>query len=67
MTSPATIPFRRPPLAELLVPGSVAAALFVMFFNLPGGVMDWLLSLNIALSLVILLTSFFVRKPLEFR
>lgn len=37
-----------------------------MFFNLPGGVMDWLLSLNIALSLVILLTSFFVRKPLEF-
>ncbi len=66
MTSSALPEFRRPRLAEILVPGSVAAALFVMFFNLPGGVMDWLLSLNIALSLIILFTAFFVRKPLEF-
>ena len=66
MKLPAQAPLRRPPLAELLVPGSVAAALFVMFFNLPGGAMDWLLSLNIALSLMILFTAFFVRKPLEF-
>ncbi len=66
MTSTAIPEFRRPRLAEILVPGSVAAALFVMFFNLPGGVMDWLLSLNIALSLIILFTAFFVRKPLEF-
>ncbi|MGI5831653.1 MAG: flagellar biosynthesis protein FlhA [Thermoguttaceae bacterium] len=66
MTSPAQTSLRRPLLAEILVPGSVAGALFVMFFSLPGEVMDWLLSLNITLSLIILFTAFFVRKPLEF-
>lgn len=64
--TPSTPSFRKPYLAEILIPGTVIAALFVMFFNLPGSVMDWFLSLNITLSLLILLTSFFVRKPLDF-
>lgn len=54
------------PLAELLVPGCVTASLLVMFFNIPGALMDWLLAMNIALSLIILLTTFFVRRPIEF-
>ena len=37
-----------------------------MFFNVPGPLMDWLLSFNITLSVVILLTTFFVRRPIEF-
>ena len=65
MTLPKTLAPKLP-LSEILVPGFVVASLFVMFFNLPGGMMDWFLSLNITLSLVILLTTFFVRKPLDF-
>lgn len=59
-------PSSKSPLSEIFIPGFVVASLFVMFFNLPGGVMDWFLSMNITLSLVILLTTFFVRRPLDF-
>ncbi len=59
-------PLPKLPLAEILVPGFVVASLFVMFFNLPGEVMDWFLSLNITLSVIILLTTFFIRRPLDF-
>ena len=54
------------PLTEILVPGCIAASLLVMFFNVPGPLIDWLLSFNITLAVIILLTTFFVRKPLEF-
>lgn len=52
--------------AEVLIPGFAIASLLVMFFNLPGPVMDWLLSFNIALSVLIFLTTFFIRRPLDF-
>ncbi|MDO5554254.1 MAG: flagellar biosynthesis protein FlhA [Planctomycetia bacterium] len=51
---------------DMLVPGALAASLFVILFTLPCPAMDLLLSLNIALSVVILFTTFFVSRPLEF-
>lgn len=53
-------------IGEILIPGCVTASLLVMFFNVPGPLMDWLLSFNITLSVVVLLTTFFVRRPIDF-
>ena len=51
---------------ELLLPVAVIACLFIIFVPLPAAAMDMLLATNIAVAVVILLTTLFVRTPLEF-
>lgn len=51
---------------NFLVPCFVAATLLVALITLPSSMMDLLLSVNLALGVIILLTTFFVRKPLDF-
>ena len=51
---------------ELILPFTVIACLLIIFAPLPAAVMDLLLAINIAVSVIILLTTFFVRTPLEF-
>lgn len=51
---------------ELFLPLTVIACLLIIFVPLPAPAMDLLLAINIAVSVIILLTTFFVRTPLEF-
>lgn len=51
---------------ELLLPVGILACLLVIFIPLPPAVMDILLSLNIGIAVVLLLTALYVRRPLEF-
>ena len=51
---------------ELLFPIGVAASIIVILVPLEGWMMDILLSLNITIGVVILLTTVFVTKPLDF-
>ena len=51
---------------ELLFPIGVAASIVVILIPLDGWVVDILLSLNITIAVVILLTTVFVSKPLDF-
>ncbi|MDO5579523.1 MAG: flagellar biosynthesis protein FlhA [Planctomycetia bacterium] len=51
---------------NFLVPCFVAATLLVALITLPSSIMDLLLSVNLAFGVIILLTTFFVRKPLDF-
>ncbi|MDD3587661.1 MAG: flagellar biosynthesis protein FlhA [Thermoguttaceae bacterium] len=53
-------------LQDILVPLALVASLFIILVTLPSPIMDFLLSLNIALGIIIHMTTFFVRKPLEF-
>ena len=46
--------------------GSVIMILFVMVVPLPTFLLDMLLTTNIALSLGVLLTAFYARRPLDF-
>lgn len=50
----------------LIVPVLIASSVLVIVVPLPAAIMDLLLSMNIALSVVILLTTIYVGKPLEF-
>ena len=50
----------------LILPIGVAAMIFVILVPLPPVLMDLLLSANIAVSAIILLTSIYVSSPLEF-
>jgi flagellar biosynthesis protein FlhA len=52
--------------SDVLMGGSVIAILLVMIIPLPTFILDILLSLSITCSLVILLTSLYIIKPLEF-
>src|SRR5512136_2075109 len=52
--------------SDVLMGGSVIAILLVMIIPLPTFLLDILLSLSITCSLVILLTSLYIIKPLEF-
>ena len=52
--------------SDLLMGGSVIAILLVMIIPLPTFILDILLSLSITCSLIILLTSLYIIKPLEF-
>ena len=52
--------------SEVVVASSVVAVLFVMVVPLPSFLLDLLLAADIALSLGVLLTSFYARRPLEF-
>ena len=51
---------------DLILPISLIASLLVILVPLPAEVMDVLLAGNIALSVIILLTTIYVKTPLEF-
>lgn len=50
---------------EYLFPIGIIASIFVILVELPHWMMDMMLSANIAISIVILLSTVFARKPLE--
>ncbi|MCH2181362.1 MAG: flagellar biosynthesis protein FlhA [Mariniblastus sp.] len=50
---------------EFLLPIGIVACLLVIFVPLPPGVMDVLLAGNISLAVIILLTTLYVRRPIE--
>lgn len=51
---------------DLLLAGGVVIILFVMLIPMPTVVLDVLLAFNISFALVILVTSMFLKSPLEF-
>lgn len=53
-------------LNEFVLPLAIIACLLVFLVPLPGPAMDCLLAGNIAIGLVVLLTTLYVRSPLEF-
>ena len=53
-------------LRDLIVPAGIVASLLVILTPLPPALLDVLLSANIAVALVMLLTTLSVRRPLEF-
>ena len=52
--------------SQLLVPGVIILVLALMVLPLPPVLLDLLLSVDIALSVVLLLTAVYVRDPIEF-
>ncbi len=70
--TPAPPVFKSPSLLGRLRGGQtivalvVVSVLLVMVVPLPGFLLDLLLAANIAISLAVLLTSFYARRPLEF-
>ncbi|GAA5025525.1 flagellar biosynthesis protein FlhA [Terrabacter aeriphilus] len=53
-------------LARLAVPVGIVGIVLLLVVPIPSGLLDVLIVCNIALALVILLTSMFVNKPLDF-
>src|SRR5580765_3489228 len=53
-------------LSQMLAPGAVLAVVLLMIVPLPPIVLDLLLSLDIGLAVVLLLTAIYVRQPVEF-
>ncbi len=51
---------------DFIVPCFAVTSLLVALVPLPASIMDLLLALNISLGVIILLTTFFVEKPLDF-
>jgi len=51
---------------SILVPLGVIGLILVLFIPLPTGLMDVLLVLNITVAVLILMTTIYVRKPLDF-
>ena len=51
---------------SVIVPVALIGLIVVLFVPLPTGLMDVLLALNITLAVVILMTTIYVGKPLEF-
>lgn len=51
---------------DLILPLMISASILVIFVPLPAPIMDFLLSVNIAVGVIILLTTLFVTKPLDF-
>lgn len=51
---------------SLIFPASVLASILLILVPLSPGMMDFLLSFNLTLSVLILLTTIFIRTPLEF-
>ncbi len=50
----------------IALPLTILASILLIYLPLPAVVLDWCLSANLAISLLILLTAVFVRSPLEF-
>src|SRR3989304_6271528 len=57
-------PARR--IIELILPVGIVASVLVILVPLPAGLMNLLLSVNITVAVLILLTTVYVRTPLEF-
>ena len=51
---------------DLVLPLSLIASVLVIIVPLPAAILDILLATNITLSVVVLLTTVYVRTPLEF-
>ncbi|MCC7417936.1 MAG: flagellar biosynthesis protein FlhA [Acidobacteria bacterium] len=64
-TAPRT-PRRPGPAAQLLAPAAVMAVVLLMIVPLPPLLLDLLLSVDIGLSVVLLLTVIYIRQPVEF-
>ncbi len=65
----AVMPSAHGPLArvqDLVLPVAVIASVLVILVPLPAPVMDLLLATNIAVAVIVLLTTIYVRTPLEF-
>jgi flagellar biosynthesis protein FlhA len=56
----------RSTITDAALPVSIVGAVFVLIVPMPPGVLDLLLTVNIALSVMVLLTTLAVRSPLEF-
>lgn len=54
------------PVQELVLPIGIIASVLVIMIPLPAGLMDVLLATNITLAVIMLLTTIYVRTPLEF-
>src|SRR5215467_527230 len=65
-TSPSTSPVRSTGAANLLAPAAVMAVVLLMVVPLPPLLLDLLLSIDIGLSVVLLLTVIYVKQPVEF-
>src|SRR6266550_612649 len=63
MSTPRTTSFRP---AHLLAPAAVMSVVLLMIVPLPPIILDLLLSIDIGLSVVLLLTVIYVRQPVEF-
>jgi flagellar biosynthesis protein FlhA len=57
---------RRTPLTHLIAPTAVVAVVLLMIIPLPPLVLDLLLSVDIGLAVVLLLTSLYVKEPVQF-
>src|SRR6476620_3392926 len=62
-TPPRPTPFR---VAFMLAPAAVMAVVLLMIVPLPPLLLDLLLSVDIGLAVVLLLTAIYVRQPVEF-
>ncbi len=51
---------------DLILPLMISASILIIFVPLPAMIMDILLSINIATGVIILMTTLFVTKPLDF-
>ena len=51
---------------DVLISSGVISILLIMILPVPTVVMDFLLALNISLSLVVILVAFYTLKPLQF-
>ena len=51
---------------DVLVSSSIIVILMVMILPVPAEVLDFLLAINISLSIIVLLVAFYALKPLEF-
>jgi flagellar biosynthesis protein FlhA len=60
----AGLPFSR--VQDLVLPAGLIAGILVILVPMPTPIMDVLLASNIAISVIILLTTVYVRTPLEF-
>ena len=58
--------FKQGRIVDLILPLLISASIIIIFVPMPVWAMDLLLSLNITLGIVILLTTLFVTKPLDF-
>ena len=53
-------------LRDLILPIGIIASVLVILVPLPAALMDVLLSANITIAVIMLLTTIYVRTPLEF-
>jgi flagellar biosynthesis protein FlhA len=53
-------------LQDLVLPVGIVASVLVLVVPLPAGLMDVMLATNIAIAVIMLLTTIYVRTPLEF-